>query len=107
MEMEQRAAHAVTTAARLALTQWSQLLDSGREAMRTLPGLTAVVDQHVAQIRDTLGAARVDLLAAYADGVADRVTAQGWTAEETVTGWHRASWPSLHLLAVCVLAETA
>ena len=36
---------------------------------------------------------------------ADTVAARGWSADETATGWDRASWPSLHLLAVCVLAR--
>lgn len=108
MEMDQRRGQAVTTAARLALAQWSRRLGAaGMEAMRTRPGLAAAVDQHIAQIRDTLGHVRPDKLAAYADGVADTVTAKGWSAEEVETGWQRASWPSLHLLAICVLAETA
>ncbi|SNY42670.1 DUF6401 family natural product biosynthesis protein [Paractinoplanes atraurantiacus] len=101
MEMRQH----VTTAARLALAQWSQRLGAdGMEAMRSRPGLTAAVDQHIAQIRDTIGHARPEALAAYADGVADAVTAKGWRADETARGWEGASWPSLHLLAVCVLA---
>lgn len=108
MEMGQHTTPTVTEAARFALAQWSDRLGAaGMEAMRLLPGLAAVVDQHVARIRDTLGEPRPELLAAYADGVADTVSARGWSADEVSTGWHRASWPSLHLLAVCVLAETA
>ncbi|MFC3742880.1 DUF6401 family natural product biosynthesis protein [Paractinoplanes deccanensis] len=100
--------HHVTAAASLALAQWSQRLGAaGMEAMRSLPGLAAAVDQHVMQIRETLGRPRPEVLAAYADGVADTVTARGWNADETAAGWDRASWPSVHLLAVCVLAERA
>lgn len=99
----------MVAAARLALEQWSHRLGAaGMEAMRTLPGLTAAVDQHVTQIRHALGGRpRAETLAAYADGLSDTVTAKGWSAGETAAGWHRASWPSVHLLAVCVLAETA
>ncbi|MEV4349148.1 DUF6401 family natural product biosynthesis protein [Actinoplanes sp. NPDC049596] len=102
MELKQH----VTAAAWLALGQWSQRLgDDGMAAMRTRPGLAAAVDQHVMQIREAIGLARPEALAAYADGVADAVTAKGWTADETASGWEGASWPSLHLLAVCVVAS--
>lgn len=108
MEMDRHTCQAVTAAARLALAQWSQRLGvAGMDAMRSVPGLAAAVDQHVEQIKDAIGQVRPDKLAAYADGVADTVTAKGWSAEETRAGWHHASWPSLHLLAVCVLAEAA
>ncbi|GAA4946723.1 DUF6401 family natural product biosynthesis protein [Actinoplanes utahensis] len=108
MELDQHHSRTVTDSARFALAQWSQRLGvPGFEAMRLLPGLAAAVDQHVAQIRDALGELRADNLAAYADGVADTVTARGWSADEAAVDWSRASWPSLHLLAVCVLAETA
>ena len=107
MEMGQQAREAVVAAAHLALRQWSQRLGTaGMAAMRGAPGLRAEVDQHVARIRDTLGRPRPTELAAYADGVADAATRRGWSAGETDEGWHRASWPSVHLLAVCVLAET-
>jgi hypothetical protein len=110
MEMGQQSRRAVVAAARLALEQWSQRLGvGGREAMRATPGLTAVVDQHVAQIRAAItagaGLMRPDTLAAYADGVADAAAAKGWTAREVESGWHQPSWPSVHLLAVCVLAD--
>jgi hypothetical protein len=48
------------------------------------------------------------MLAAYADGVADGAFAKGWSPDEVLGGdWSLASWPSVRLLAVCVLAETA
>ena len=112
MEMDRHAARVVIEAAELALDQWSHRLGaSGRSAMRSVPGLPAQVDQHITQIRaavtDRIGRLHPVMLAAYADGVADTATAKGWSADETTTGWHHASWPSVHLLAVCVLARGA
>ena len=110
MELGQQGHLAVFTAALIALRQWSHRLGAaGFSAMQTVPGLLAQVDQHLAQIRDTVGDQRGRVhpvtLAAYADGVADAAAGKGWTAGEVAAvGWHRASWPSVHLLAVCVLA---
>ena len=110
MELGQQGREAVLTGARMALAQWSERLGAaGADAMRAIPGLTAQVDQHLAQIRRTLGDAEGRVhpvtLAAYADGVADTAAGKGWSATETAdAGWSRASWPSVHLLAVCVLA---
>ena len=109
MELDRHGARAVIGAAELALAQWSARLGaSGAAAMRTAPGLLALVDQHVAQIRaavaDRIGRLHPVTLAAYADGVADTAAAKGWSADETASGWHNPSWPSVHLLAVCVLA---
>ncbi|MGK5682810.1 DUF6401 family natural product biosynthesis protein [Actinoplanes sp. URMC 104] len=112
MDMSRQSDHAVILAAGLALEQWTHRLGAaGMAAMRALPGLRATVDQHIAHIRDAVtdrrGRVHPVMLAAYADGVADTVTAKGWSVREhTTTGWERASWPSVHLLAVCVLAET-
>ncbi len=80
-------------------------------AMRDVPGLLAAVDQHAAQIRDSLADRRGRLhpitLAAYADGVADAASARGWSMDELFEpNWSTASWPSVRLLALCVLAET-
>ncbi|MDP9818128.1 DUF6401 family natural product biosynthesis protein [Spirilliplanes yamanashiensis] len=110
---DDRIAPAVLAAAQLALGQWrARLGATGMAALKAVPGLLAEVDQHAAHVRDALadGAGRVRrvLLAAYADGVADRAAAAGWSADEVVAGdWRRASWPSVRLLAVCVLAESA
>ena len=110
MELGHHGHEALITGARLALEQWSQRLGAaGASAMRTIPGLMAHVDQHLSQIRDAVGDnnGRVHpvLLAAYADGVADAAAGKGWSVGETVAaGWHKASWPSVHLLAVCLLA---
>ncbi len=80
-------------------------------AMRDVPGLLAAVDQHAAQVRDSLADRRGRLhpitLAAYADGVADAATERGWSMDElSEPDWSAASWPSVRLLALCVLAET-
>ena len=110
MELGRHARQAVITGALTALGQWSRHLGAaGMAAMHALPGLMAQVDQHLAQIRDAVADQRGRIhpvtLAAYADGVADAATVRGWTAAEpAAVGWHRASWPSVHLLAVCVLA---
>ncbi len=104
---------AVTSAAQLALGQWASRLGvAGTAAMRALPGLLAEVDQHAAAVREAIadrrGRLRPVLLAAYADGVADGAAAKGWSPDEVVAGdWSVASWASVRLLAVCVLAEAA
>ena len=100
----------VTSAAQLALGQWTDRLGrAGMAAMRAVPGLLAAVDQHAAQVRDCLADRRGRLhpvtLAAYADGVADAAVAKGWSIDELLGDWSVASWPSVRLLAVCVLAE--
>ncbi|WP_250006168.1 DUF6401 family natural product biosynthesis protein [Actinoplanes sp. M2I2] len=110
MDLSRQSDLAVIAAAVLALEQWTYRVGAaGMAAMRGLPALHAAVDQHVAHIRgvvaDQGGRVHPATLAAYADGVADSVTARGWTAREVLAGWERPSWPSVHLLAVCVLAE--
>ncbi|MCY1139365.1 DUF6401 family natural product biosynthesis protein [Actinoplanes sp. Pm04-4] len=108
MDLTRQSETAVLAASALALEQWAQRVGrAGMAAMHALPALHAAVDQHVAHIRavvaDSRGRVHPATLAAYADGVADTVSARGWTARETT--WERPSWPSVHLLAVCVLAE--
>ena len=108
MDLSRQSERAVVAASVLALEQWAECLGrAGMAAMRALPALHAAVDQHVAHIRaavtDSHGRVHPAALAAYADGVADTVTARGWSARET--SWERPTWPSVHLLAVCVLAE--
>jgi hypothetical protein len=103
----------VTSAAHMALGQWSRRLGTtGGVAMQLLPGLLAEVDQHMAHVRDaiadTRGVVHPVTLAAYADGVADAATVKGWSADEVLSGdWARASWTSVRLLAVCLLADAA
>ncbi|WP_433300353.1 DUF6401 family natural product biosynthesis protein [Actinoplanes sp. CA-030573] len=102
----------VIDAARLALDQWSARLGpAGRIAMADMPALLAAVDQHAAEVRTAVADAWGELspvtLAAYADGLADTAMTRGWSADEVhERGWDRASWPSVRLLAVCVLHES-
>ncbi len=111
MELGPQGRQHVVSAAQLALEQWrTRLGEAGKAAMQSLPGLLAEVDQHIAHVReqvaDRLGRLHPVTLAAYADGVADAASAKGWSAQETATaGWAGASWPSVRLLAVCVLAD--
>ncbi|GIF16067.1 DUF6401 family natural product biosynthesis protein [Actinoplanes teichomyceticus] len=102
MELDQLGREAVTAGARLALDQWSRRL--GAPPAMT-PGLLAQLDQHMTHILDALdNRADTVSLAAYADGVADAAGARGWSADEIAADWRDASWPSVHLLAVCLLA---
>jgi hypothetical protein len=69
------------------------------------PALQAAIDQHAAAIRDILGlsvgsAGPVEL-AAYARGVRDTATDQGWRSEPTPTA---ADWVTVRLLAAVSLA---
>jgi hypothetical protein len=100
----------VAWAAELALAGWVERVGrTGMTAARAMPGLLAAVDQHAAAVRDALadregGVARCSL-AAYADGVADTALQHGWDgALPSRSGWSRAPWPVLRLLAVCQLA---
>jgi hypothetical protein len=101
----------VLAAARHALDRWSdRLASAGREAMAQIPGLVGVLDQHMAEVRacltDCFGHLSPVALAAYADGLADVAAARGWSADDAgSTGWARASWPSLRLLAVCLVHD--
>ncbi len=110
MDLEEQGRQRVASAAHLALAQWrNRLGEHGTAAMRALPGLMAEVDQHIAEVREQLTDRRGGLhpitLAAYADGVADVAARRGWSPLHTSPeGWARAPWPSVRLLAVCLLA---
>ena len=110
MDLEEQGRQRVASAAHLALAQWwNRLGEHGTAAMRALPGLTAEVDQHVAEVREQLTGRRGGLhpvtLAAYADGVADAAARRGWSPQHlSPDGWARAPWPAVRLLAVCRLA---
>ncbi|MEV4706384.1 DUF6401 family natural product biosynthesis protein [Actinoplanes sp. NPDC049316] len=111
MDLESRSREQVAAAAHLALAQWwARLGEHGAAAVRVLPGLMAEVDQHVAEVRAQLtdrrgGSPHPVMLAAYADGVADVAMRRGWSPQHTpADGWARAPWPSVRLLAVCLLA---
>lgn len=106
----QHTASVVASAARTALEQLAHHVGAGRHAMSASPALLALVDQHAADIRDTLGDGRGQLhaehLAAYADGVTDAAAHHGWHLTDALAeGWARASWPLVRLLAVSTLAD--
>lgn len=83
----------------------------GAAAMRGRPALLAQVDQHAAQVRDTLAGADGEItctaLAGYADGVIDIATVRGIDpfAVARAGRWQGAPWALLRLLAVCQLAD--
>ncbi|MEV6349416.1 DUF6401 family natural product biosynthesis protein [Actinoplanes sp. NPDC051851] len=83
---------------------------SGIAAMSASPGLTSVVDQHAAGVRDSLSADTRPLtpilLAAYAEGVRDAAYQHGWAAPEGGIDWSENDWVLRRLLAVCVLARS-
>ena len=74
-----------------------------------------MVDQHAAAVRDILtvgvesGAAVAGtvLLAGYAEGVLDHLRESGTSLRvpDDMSGWLRADWVSMRLLAVCSLAR--
>jgi hypothetical protein len=100
----------VAWAAELALAGWVERVGrTGMTAAHAVPGLLAAVDQHAAAVRDALadrdGSVARTSLASYADGVADTALQHGWDgALPSGSGWSRAPWPVLRLLAVCQLA---
>ncbi|MFI1990419.1 DUF6401 family natural product biosynthesis protein [Actinoplanes sp. NPDC020271] len=103
MELDQRDHETVTASAQLALDQWAARLGVPADPE---PGLLAVLDQHMARIVAAVAAVTTVNLAAYADGVADAAAVRGWSP--SVAGdWRDASWVSVHLLAVCMLARSA
>jgi hypothetical protein len=103
----------VTWAAAVALARLTDELGrAGEAAMATAPALLARVDQHAADVRDTLcdpaGTIALTALAAYADGVRDVAALRGVDPVAAVAaGWAGAPWPSIRLLAVHLLAESA
>jgi hypothetical protein len=101
---------AVTWAAAIALDRLAgELGRTGRIAMAADPALVARVDQHAADVRDSLavrGRVPLPALASYADGVRDVALARGVDPARVVTeGWAGAPWPSIRLLAVHLLAD--
>lgn len=80
-----------------------------------VPGLTALIDQHAAAVRDILtfgvdqpaGVAGVVLLAGYARGLLDQAAAEGKpvVVPADAPAWVGADWLCLRLLAVCALAN--
>jgi hypothetical protein len=85
---------------------------AGLAAAATLPGLVAVLDQHIAAVREatTTGMkhsatlAGAVLLAHYGRGVLAEAHRHGWQSPQ-LTGWCRADWTSMRLVAVSALAH--
>jgi hypothetical protein len=83
---------------------------SGLTAAADSAGLLAIVDQHVAGIRDSLSAdvrpITAVVLAAYAEGVRDAAVKHGWSPPTDRIDWSQQDWVLLRLLAVCALARS-
>lgn len=88
---------------------------AGLAAAAALPGLSAMLDQHAAAVRDattigletTSAIAGLVLLASYGRGVLQHAREHGWRPPPAdATAWHTADWISLRLAAVCALAQT-
>jgi hypothetical protein len=86
----------------------------GLAAAAALPGLSAMLDQHAAAVRDavTIGlegsaaVAGLALLASYGHGVLSHAREHGWQPPPAdATAWHTADWTSLRLAAICALAQ--
>ncbi|POM26597.1 hypothetical protein BTM25_09990 [Actinomadura rubteroloni] len=71
--------------------------DAGVAEMSTVPGLAAAVDQHVAEIRATLGVAGHDELMAYLCRFAEDAFNRGWWPEST------RDFEFVRIVAVCWL----
>jgi Family of unknown function (DUF6401) len=86
---------------------------TGLAAAAALPGLSAMLDQHAAAVRDatlagdTPAIAGVVLLANYGHGVLHYAREHRWQPPPAaLEAWGRADWTSLRLTAVCALART-
>jgi hypothetical protein len=103
------------SARRLLARLHEQLGTAGMVAAAAVPGQAAMVDQHIAAVRDILmvgvesgaSVAGEVLLASYARGVQDHVRERGLTLRipADTAGWREASWYHVRLLAVCTLAR--
>jgi hypothetical protein len=79
----------------------------GFAVTRLSPGLLAELDQHAAEVRDSLGDGRTApstvALAGYAEGLLHAAEEAGWELP-AVIDWPHADWRELRLLAICALA---
>jgi hypothetical protein len=80
----------------------------GFAAATQLPGLLAEVDQHAAEVRDSLGDGRTApstvALAGYAEGLINAAEEAGWDFPAAIE-WVHADWRVVRLLAICELAS--
>jgi hypothetical protein len=78
---------------------------SGLSRSTELPGMLAAVDQHAAEVRDSLtsgGRLGVHSLLGYARGFVEAAIGRGW-----LPGASHLDWESLRLAAVCLLIAEA
>jgi uncharacterized protein DUF6401 len=85
---------------------------AGLAAAAVLPGLSAMLDQHAAVVRDAIALegqataiASAVLLASYGHGVLYHAREHGWRPPPDADAWRAADWTSLRLTAVCALAH--
>ncbi|NJP32513.1 DUF6401 family natural product biosynthesis protein [Micromonospora thermarum] len=83
---------------------------AGLAAAAVRPGLLALVDQHAAAIRESLGGDRRPLtaaaLAGYAEGVRAAAQEHDWQPPAGPVDWSAPDWLLTRLLAVSALAGT-
>jgi hypothetical protein len=75
--------------------------DAGVAEMAGSPGLAAAVDQHVAALRDELGAPGQDELMAYLHGFAKDAFDRGWWPDDP------GDWEFVRIVAVCWMMRDA
>ncbi|MFF5233632.1 DUF6401 family natural product biosynthesis protein [Dactylosporangium sp. NPDC000521] len=85
---------------------------AGLAAAAAIPGLSAQVDQHAAEVRDLLGIRgrrpTLAALASYADGLLDGAIDRGWQPpQHDLAGWVDADGVTVRLVALCDLACSA
>ncbi|WP_242910992.1 DUF6401 family natural product biosynthesis protein [Actinomadura terrae] len=74
--------------------------DAGVAEMAGSPGLAAAVDQHVATLRDELGAVGQDELMGYLRDFAEEAFNRGWWPGDT------RDWEFVRIVAVCWLLRS-
>jgi hypothetical protein len=85
---------------------------AGLTAAAAIPGLSAQVDQHAAELRDLLGVRgrrpTLTALASYADGLLDGAADRGWQPpRHELADWADADVVAVRLVALCGLAHGA
>lgn len=75
--------------------------DAGVEEMAGSPGLAAAVDQHVAALRDELGAPGPDELMGYLTEFAEDAFNRGWWPHDP------GDWEFVRIVAVCWMMRDA
>lgn len=82
----------------------------GLAAAAARPGLLALVDQHAAAVRESLGGDRrpltVAALAGYTEGIRDAAHEHDWQQPAQPIDWAAPDWLLTRLLAVTALARS-